>query len=311
MPPAPILSIVTPTRGDFSADWLRRLLEVRGDVQFVMVYPPGAVCQPISDRRVKVIKSPCRGAMMQRFVALLNADGQYVINIDDDDFIHPDVADVAAAYFENYPDSVVLRLLTEKIDCQDLQNIERPWEPIPQVDTLTVGTSEASNLRPIPIAPLDIAFDRRYLVWPFLPRRDDHATHIENFNTKIWRSDYVQKALPQLSKAMRLWGVLTWIPNYGDDRLIGLFIQAYSFKPEQILGHWLPTPGQVRFVSQHPALKPPRYHFLADFLLVKGFPQYGYLWNLFFNKLSYLPRLLAKSLLWKLQNKKYRSDSSI
>jgi hypothetical protein len=166
---------------------------------------------------------------------------------------------------------------------------------------------DKSKLMKIPIAPLDIPFDRRYLIWPFINRKDDKAPHIENFNTKVWRNDYVQKALPELSKTSKLWGTLTWIPNSGFDRLMGLFIQAYSFQSGQTVGHWMPSPAQIRFISQDPGLKPPRYHFLSDVLLVKRFPQYGYLWNLFFNKLSYLPRLLGKSLLWKVQKKSYRS----
>jgi hypothetical protein len=90
---------------------------------------------------------------------------------------------------------------------------------------------------------------------------------------------------------------------------MGLFVQAASFESGATIGHWMPCPAQVRFISQDPALKPPRYHFLSDFLLVKHFPQYGYFWNLFFNKLSYLPRLLGKSLKWKLQNRTYRTET--
>ncbi|MBD0335899.1 MAG: glycosyltransferase family 2 protein, partial [Cyanobacteria bacterium Co-bin13] len=68
----PVLSIVTPTRGNFSDYWLDQLLAVRGDVQFVLVYPPGVPRRAIADPRVKSLTSPYKGEMMQRFVALLN-----------------------------------------------------------------------------------------------------------------------------------------------------------------------------------------------------------------------------------------------
>ena len=302
----PSLSIVTPTRGNFSAYWLEQLLNVAGDVQFVLVYPPGVPPKQIADDRVKAIVSPYKGEMMQRFVALLNADGQYVLALDDDDFVHPHVVTAVTDYFQKYPESVVLRLLTEKIDHENLEAIKRPWDPMPQVDQIPEGKNAQTDLRKVPIAPLNIPFDKRYLIWPFIKRRDDKASHIENFNTKVWQNDYVQKALPEISKATKLWGVLTWIPNSAFDRLMGLFVQAQSFQAGQTVGHWMPEPGQVRFISQDPALKPPRYHFLSDFLLVKHFPQYGYFWNLFFNKFSYLPRIVAKSLRWKFQHKTYR-----
>jgi hypothetical protein len=303
----PILSIVTPTRGNFSDYWLENLLNVQGDIQFVIVYPPGACIRQFSDQRVKAIMSPYKGEMMQRFVALLNAEGKYLLALDDDDFVHPEILTLIKDYFDCYPDSIVLRPKTERIDIKNTVSIQRPWEPILSIkDLLETG----QKLKEVPIAPLDTSFDKRYLVWPFLQRRDDKAPHIENFNNKIWQGEYVRKSLPSLSKATQLWGVLTWIPNSGFDRLMGLFVQAYSFRSGQVLGHWMPTPAQIRFISEDPALKPPRYHFLSDFILVKRFPQYGYFWNLFFNKISYLPRLLGKSLIWKVKKLTYRDASS-
>jgi hypothetical protein len=300
----PILSIVTPTRGNFSDYWLERLLSVEGDVQFVIAYPPGASIRQFSDGRVKAIISPYKGEMMQRFMALLNADGKFLLALDDDDFVHPEILTLVKDCFEYYPDAVVLRLLKGKINIEETDLIKRTWEPLASIKDYT---SEENKLKQVPIAPLDIPFDKRYLIWPFLIRRDDKGRHIENFNNKVWRSEYVQKALPDLSKTTQLWGVLTWIPNSGFDRLLGLFIQAHSFQPGQFIGYWIPGPPQIWFNTQDPALKPPRYHFLSDFILVKTFPKYGYFWNLFFNKLSYLPRLLGKSLIWKWKKKTYRN----
>lgn len=40
---SPILSIVTPTLGKFSEHWLQQLLAIQGEVEFILVYPPGTV----------------------------------------------------------------------------------------------------------------------------------------------------------------------------------------------------------------------------------------------------------------------------
>ena len=306
----PILSIVTPTRGNFTDYWLEQLLTIKGDVQFVIVYPPGVVRKESSDGRVKAITSSYKGEMFQRFTGFLNADGQYIIALDDDDYLHPDVAQLVSDYFGAFPESIVLRLKAEKIDYLDYESYQRDWAAIPVMQNLSEDGTSDTRLIPLPIAPLTIPFDKRYLIWPFIKRYDDYSPHIENFNNKVWRSEVVQQALPDLSKTTQLLGVITWIPTSGFDRLMGLYVQACCFEPGKKIGHWMPSPCQIRFISQSPSLKPPRYHFLSDFLLVKRFPQYGYFWNLFFNKLSYLPRLLAKSLQWKLQKKNYRSSPS-
>jgi glycosyltransferase involved in cell wall biosynthesis len=293
----PTLSVVTPTRGNFSQFWLTSLLAIQGDVQFVVVYPPDSPPSPIDDCRVKAITSPYKGEMMQRFVGLLNADGRYVIALDDDDYLHPDVVALTTAYFERFPDSLVLRLYQERIPAHHQAGIEAPWPTIPDVSQLPVlqhFSDHTPGLLEIPIAPLDIPFDRRYVFWPFVNRQDDQGRHIENFNTKVWDNDKVKQVLPDLAKTTELIGITTWIPRSGFDRLMGLFVQAYWFKSKSIVGHWLPSPGQVRFITVDAKLKPPRFHAASDLLLVKRFPQYGYFWNLFFHKLSYVPRLAVK-----------------
>ncbi|MBD0269571.1 MAG: glycosyltransferase family 2 protein, partial [Cyanobacteria bacterium Co-bin8] len=70
----PLLSIVTPTLGNFSDYWLEQLMAVKGNVQFVLVYPPGMARRAIADPRVKSLTSPYPGEFIQRFLALLNAD---------------------------------------------------------------------------------------------------------------------------------------------------------------------------------------------------------------------------------------------
>lgn len=303
----PILSIVTPTRGNFSRAWLEQLLQVQGSVQFVLVYPPECSPQLPSDGRLKILASPFRGEGMQRFTGLLNADGYYLLALDDDDYVHPEVVQTVAAYFEQFPDSMVLRLKTERVDAGPLEQLQQPWSSLPAIASLRVvprrPADSMDTLQEVPMAPLDIPFDRRFLIWPFTPRRDDHGPHIENFNTKVWRTAPVKAVLPEIFKAMELWGILTWIPRSGADRLLGLFVQARFYQAGQIIGHWMPNPPQVRLAARDPKLKPPRFHAASDWLLVRRYPQYGYFWNLFFNKLSYVPRIYAKLLLWRRQNK--------
>lgn len=74
----PTLSIVTPTRGDFSDYWLDMLLKVKGDIEFILVYPPEESVKKIDDPRVKILTSPFKGECIQRSIGLLNATGKYV-----------------------------------------------------------------------------------------------------------------------------------------------------------------------------------------------------------------------------------------
>ena len=306
-----ILSIVTPTRGNFSDYWIEQLLKVRGTVQFVLVYPPNVTIRPIDDSRVKVIISPYKGEMMQRFIALLNASGDYVLALDDDDFVHPDILNLTTEYFRRFPQSWILRLNKVVIDSESTEIIKKHWQEIPAVHQLNIckKTTETpypykqgnyTGLLEVPICPLNKKFDSRHAIWPFMERKDNNGYHFENFNNIIWKNKLVQEALPELSQTTQLAGALTWIPSSGFDRLLGLFIQAKYFHKDAIIGHWMPKPEQIRYIDKPPSLKPPRFHVVSDLLLVKSFPQYGYFWNLFFNKLYGVPRALGKTIKWQL-----------
>ncbi len=301
----PILSIVTPTRGNFSAYWLEQLLRVEGAVEFILVYPPGVPTKAISDSRVKTLTSPYKGEMMQRFVALLNASGDYLLALDDDDFVHPEVVKLAAAYFQRFPQSWILRLKKDNIDFKNEDKIKQDWGAIPDLEQLAICKKTSENPYPyqdgnylglleVPVAPLDKSFNLLYAVWPLVGRKDNEGYHFENFNNIVWQNDLVQKALPDLSQATHLMGALTWLPSTGFDRLLGLFVQAKFFEKDRIIGHWLPNPAQIRYIDKDPSLKPPRFHVVSDFLLVKYYPQYGYLWNLFLSKLYGVPRTVGK-----------------
>jgi glycosyltransferase involved in cell wall biosynthesis len=310
MNPSPILSIVTPTRGDFSDEWCHELLKVRGEVEFLFVYHPYTSIREITDTRVRSLVSPYKGEMMQRHVGLLNARGTYLVALDDDDYIHPDIAQLVQEYFQRFPDSWILRLSKCNIDHQDRENIERPWEQLPDVNRLEILKKTPENPYPFqrgkfqgllenPIAPIDTKFD--FLHACFVKARNDHkGYHFENFNNIVWKTELVQKALPHLSEATKLWGHLTWIPVTGADRLTALFVQAKFYQKDRIIGHCLPKPEQIRYIYKEASLKPPRFHVFTDFLLLKQFPRYGYMWNLFLSKLYLVPRTFAKLLKWQL-----------
>lgn len=312
----PILSIVTPTTGKFSDYWLEQLLKIEGNVEFVLVYYPNIPIRPINDPRVRVLTSPYKGEMMQRFVGLLNAWGEYVLALDDDDYVHPNVVKLTSEYFRRFPESWILRLKKENIDFKDEERIKKEWEAIPDVNQLEVCQKTPENPYPyqqgnytglleVPIAPLDSKFDFSYVIWPFSGRKDNLGYHFENFNNIVWRNDLLQKALPELAKTTKVLGAVTWIPSTGFDRLLGLFMQATFFEGnDRIIGHWMPNPEQIRYIDKPPTLKPPRFHVISDSLLIKKYPQYGYLWNLFFEKLYSVPRTLGKAAKWKLVSSK-------
>lgn len=310
----PILSIVTPTGGKFSDYWLEQLLKVKGNVEFVLVYYANIPIRSIDDPRVKVLTSPYKGEMMQRFVGLLNASGEYVLALDDDDFVHPEVVKLTSEYFQRFPESWVLRLKKENIDFKDEERIKKEWDEIPDVKQLEVCQKTPDNPYPyqqgnytglleLPIAPLDNKFDLKYALWPLAGRKDNLGYHFENFNNIVWKNELVQKTLPDLSQATKVLGAIAWIPTSGFDRLLGLFVQAKFYQKDAIIGHWMPKPEQIRYIDKPATLKPPRFHVISDSLLVKQYPHYGYLWNLVLEKLYAVPRTVGKAAKWKLSKK--------
>lgn len=303
-----ILSIVTPTRGNFSAYWLEQLLQIRGAVQFILVYPPGAKIKQIPDPRIKTIMSPYQGELIQRFVGLINAQSEYVLALDDDDFVHPDVVQLTIDYFARFPQSWVLRLKMAKINYQNQDEIQSNWANVPNISNLEVCGKTAENPYPfqqgkyqglleIPIVPLDLTkFDLTHVLWPWKPRKDMEGIHFENFNNRVWRNQIVQESLLDLAATMQVIGPLTWLPFWSLDRLLGLFIQAKFFQPNLIIGHWLPGSEQIRFIERPFNLKEIRFYLISDSLLIKRFPQYPYFWHLFFWQLYRVPGLALRSL---------------
>ncbi|NET50633.1 MAG: hypothetical protein F6K09_18465 [Merismopedia sp. SIO2A8] len=51
------------------------------------------------------------------------------------------------------------------------------------------------------------------------------------------------------------------------------------------MGHWMPGPEQIRYIVMPQTVRKEfRLMLPADALLVKRFPQFGYLWDLFFEQ---------------------------
>lgn len=310
----PLLSIVTATKGNFSDYWLEQLLKVKGNVQFILVFPPATPVKQIDDPRVKVLVSPYKGEVMQRFTGLVNVTTDYVIALDDDDFIHPDILEFTAAYFQRFPESWVLRLNVELINYLNEERIKQDWQPMPDLSQIEICRKTPENPFPfqkgnykglleVPIAPLDNKFDIRHAIWPFQGRTDMKGIHSENFTNRVWRNDILQPALAEFSKGMKVMGALTWVPFWNLDRSLGLFLQAKFFEKDKIIGHAMPKPEQVRFITRDESMKEARIHLTADALVVKCYPKYGYLWNLFFWELYAIPKVVVRSFRQKLAKK--------
>ncbi len=310
----PILTIVTATRGNFSDYWLEELLKVKGNVEFLLVYPPNATVKTIDDSRIKSVISPFKGEVMQRFTGLINADSEYVMALDDDDYVHDGIANLVAQYFAKFPDSWVLRLKIAKVDDTDEVNIKKEWEVLPNIEELEICKKTRENPFPfqngnykglleVPIVPLDKSLDIRHIIFPWKQRTDQNGIHFENFNNRVWQTKLVKSTLSEISVAMKIKGVLTWIPAWNLDRFLGLFIQAKFYQKDAIIGHAMPKEEQVRFIMRDSTLKETRIYLLAEILLLKCYPQYGYLWNLCIWQVYTIPRILAKSIKIKLLRK--------
>lgn len=282
----PLLSIVTPTRGNFTPYWLEQLLLIRGDVEFLLIYPPGEEPKAIPDQRVRTILSPAKGELAQRSTGVLNASGKFTLALDDDDYLHPEVVSVIEPYFDRFPDSLVLRFLDKSIKSEKIQDIRvEPWTRLKAPNFLTAGGETAADiLREVPIAPLDKNFNFQWLINPFMKRTDYDGPHMENFTNKVWRSDVLKKPISVLSSQMTILGPIRWQPSWSFDRLPSLFIQAFYYKSGMRIGHWMVSDLMVQRGTSVSRKGEYRYILFGDCLLLKKFPQYGYFWNLFFEQ---------------------------
>lgn len=298
----PILSIVTPTREGFSEHWLKKLLEVKGDLEFILVHPPGMTKPSIDDPRVQQINSPLRGEVIQRITGLTNASGTYTLSLNCDEYLTPDILEIVLQYFKRFPNSWVMRLSRKEFDYGRKAELEAPWSKISPIDELKICGKSLGNhksydknkdLYEIPIAPLENQFDWRCFI---RERSDHHGPHLENFDKKVWQTSMVQESLKDLMPMLNLGGPFKYVPFWTLDRLLGLYVQAKFYEKDQVIGHLLPLPEQIRLEDNPPEYRrsPLRLYILAEVLLLKKFPQYGYFWNLIINHIRDFPLIAAK-----------------
>jgi hypothetical protein len=292
----PLLSIVSPTREGFSEHWLSELLKVKGDVEFILVHPPGMAKLTRDDSRLLQINSAIRGEIFQRMSGLLNATGVYILTINCDEYLTPDIADLTAKYYQRFPDNWVMRLSKKSYEYGDTTSLDLPWSTPFDVSTMpTCGKSqgtkdlyrEGNHLYEIPIAPLENKFD---IACFFRGRKDHHGSHTENFDKKVWKTKMVQETLVDIAQQMNVFGAIKYIPFWCLDRLLGLFIQAKFFEGGKIVGHLLPEPAQIRVEDNPPEhSRKNRFYVFAEIFLLKRFPQYGYIWNLIIGQVFDFP----------------------
>jgi hypothetical protein len=305
---SPFLSIVVPTRLGFESHWVEHLLKVEGNVEFILVHPPGAEKYPVIDSRLRQIISPLQGEIFQRANGLMNAAAPYTLTINCDEYINPNIPEITRQYFERFPDSWVMRLSRKDVVYGHKDELEAAWVELPSIQELKVcGKSkgdgklykEGNYLFEIPISPIDNKFDILCLV---RGRKDHHGPHTENFDKKVWQTSMVQATLKDIVKLMAFVGPFKYIPFWCLDRILGLSIQAKFFEQGKgkIIGHLLPLPEQIRIENNPPEYyRLDRYGVLSEFYLVRLFPQYGYMWNLLLPDILNIPRLFIRSRLGK------------
>lgn len=292
----PTLSIVVPTREGFAEHWLNELVKIKGDVEFILVHPPGMKKHPKIDERLQQINSSFRGEIIQRMTGMLNASGKYLLTVNCDEYLTPDIVQVATDYFAAFPDSWVVRLSRNHFKFGDKSSLDKPWADFSQLKAMPICpmseekkrernlSYEAGNcLLEIPIAPLDNKFDIGCF---FRTRKDHHGIHLENFDKKIWKNELLQPTLQDILETMKIFGPVKYVPFWCLDRLLGLFIQAKFFEKGKIIGHLLPQPEQIRIEENPPEYKKSRrFYVFAEVLLLRKFKNYGYLWNLIIDQI--------------------------
>jgi hypothetical protein len=237
---------------------------------------------------------------MQRLTGLLNARGTYVLSMNCDEYLLPDILTLVEHYFATYPDSWVLRLATRIFDYGDGNLTQEPWTcptAIAHLKILDLQTpfklfASGEYLMETPIAPLDNPLD-----WQSLTkgRRDLHGRHPENFDKAVWRNDRVQATLQDLVGTMQWGKIFKYAPFWCLDRLLGLMLQAKFYEKGKIIGHQLPLPEQLRTEENPPNYKRVgRYYIWAELLLIKRFPRIPYFWNLIMTELRDSLRVLLR-----------------
>ena len=73
---------------------------------------------------------------------LMNASKKYVLTVNCDELLHPDIAEITKQYFTKFPDSWVLRLSRKSLKYGDEASLKSPWEGVYNIDEMkTCGVS--------------------------------------------------------------------------------------------------------------------------------------------------------------------------
>lgn len=287
----PTLSVIIPMRDNVPQIWIQALSKVEGNVEFILVYPPEVPLLINNDPRIHQIVSALRGEVIQRITALLNASGTYVLSINCDEYLYPKIEEVVAEYFKRFPDSQLFKLRQKFYPYGNQEKLLEEWETFTNLKDIQVRRGEDHHLNPvetlqeIPICPLENKINLLCLI---KDRKDHHGPHQENFDKKVWKNSLVQEQLNDIVKLFTLLGPFKYVPFWCSDRLLGLSIQAKLYTKGlatkgDIIGHILPFPEQFRTENNPPEFRyktTNRRYVLAECLLVKLYPQYGYFWNL-------------------------------
>lgn len=279
----PTLSIVIPTRPGYSDFWINKLFSIEGNIEFILIHYDKTMLTSAGDNRCKQLISPIRGEVSQRLLGLMNARGKYVLSLNCDEYVHPEILKITEEYFNVFPESWVLRPRIKSFKFDDKEGLLASWEEAPDINFLKKDPSLAK----LPIAPLDNKFDISVL---FKGRKDHKGRHPENFDKKIWKNDIVQKVLPEIPPLFRVAGPFKYIPFWCLDRFPGLYIQGRLYEKGKVIGHWLPQ-QLIRTEENPPEHKrTKRFYISMEILLLKRFAKYGYIWNLVLSHLGALPR---------------------
>lgn len=291
----PTLSIIIPMRENVPEIWLQQLANIKGNIEFILVYPPLVNKLPDIDVRIKQITSAIRGEVIQRITALLNASGTYVLSINCDEYLDPNIEQIAIDYFERFPNSWFVRLRTNSYPYGSQNELVKEWDIFPSIQDFKIKTREdrdvsaLETLKEIPITPLDNKLDLLALI---RGRKDHHGPHQENFDKKIWKNSLVQEGLADIVELFTIFGPVKYVPFWCADRLLGLSMQAKLYEKElvkkgDIIAHWLPLPAQIRTEDNPPEYRGKnRRYILGELLLLKRYPRTGYFWNLFLGSLK-------------------------
>ena len=78
---------------------------------------------------------------------LMNASKKYVLTINCDELLHPDIVEITKQYFTKFPDSWVLRLSRKSLKYGDEASLKSPWEGVYNIDEMkTCGVSREDEI---------------------------------------------------------------------------------------------------------------------------------------------------------------------